>query len=359
MNRLLLCAFCVSATVAVSGAGLTQDVGAPPQPPVSDASRLSTAQIDQLVAPVALYPDPLLADVLTASTYPLEVIDADRWAVDPQNEQLSGDDLTAALDGRNWDPSVRSLVPFPQVLQLMDGHLDWMEMLGEAFLAQPADVMDAVQRLRQRAQRAGNLSSNGEETVTDQDDTIAISPPADLIYVPQYDPWCAFGDWSDPLSPPYYFSNWSGYCEPAEYGVEFNPGIAWPFPFWGWAYFDWHHHRVLMHPDLYRQFHPQHMPKTPTWQHDPQHREGVPYRDPQNARVFGQTAAQRQSFRALMNASSHQMFRSAPPIRDGSSGQFFHAPLRRTMPRTGAYRSGPGRVAIPAGRARIAHGRGL
>ena len=127
------------------------------------------------------------------------------------------------------------------MLQLLDGHLEWMEILGEAFLAQQGDVMDAIQRMRARARAAGNLPSNGEETVTDQDGSIAISPPSDMIYVPQYNPWCAFGD--SPLASPFYFGNSTGNCDPADYGVFFGPGIAWPFSFWSWGYFDWHRHQ--------------------------------------------------------------------------------------------------------------------
>ena len=357
MNGPRFAALCLAAILVGSTAVSAQNASSPAPASASSSSSFSPAQLDELVAPIALYPDPLLADVLTASTYPLEVIDADRWVGDSQNAELTGDDLTAALDGRGWDPSVQSLVPFPQVLQLMDGHLDWMETLGEAFLAQPGDVMDAVQRMRQRAQSAGNLPTDGEETVTDQGNMIAIWPPADLIYVPQYDPWCAFGAWSDPLSPPFYFSSWSGTCEPAEYGIEFGPGIAWPFPFWGWAYFDWHHHRLMTRPDLYRRFHPEHMPKTAMWQHDPQHREGAPYRNPRNAHAFGQLVAQRQPFRASSNAPA-PLVRSRPPVRNWNAGRVFQPPPRPAAPGPGGFRPGFARPAHIVGRGGIAEAPG-
>ena len=141
--------------------------GALPQPaPAPGASALTAEQLDQLVAPIALYPDPLIAQILMAATYPLEVVEADRWLRIPANAALKGDALTAALQQQPWDPSVKSLVPFPQLLRMMDSNLHWTEQLGDAFLAQQADVMDAVQRLRQRAQAAGSLASTPQQTVS-------------------------------------------------------------------------------------------------------------------------------------------------------------------------------------------------
>jgi hypothetical protein len=125
--------------------------------PARGASPLTAEQFDQLVAPIALYPDPLIAQILMAATYPLEVVEADRWLQIPANAALRGDALTAALQQLPWDPSIKSLVPFPQLLHMMDANLQWTEQLGDAFLAQQADVMDAVQRLRKRAQAAGAL----------------------------------------------------------------------------------------------------------------------------------------------------------------------------------------------------------
>jgi hypothetical protein len=181
-------ALCAAAAIAIATGCRAQDGPPPAQQAGSSGSPLTEDQLDQLVAPVALYPDPLLADVLTAATYPLEVVEADRWIAEPGNSSLNGDALTTTLAAEDWDPSVKSLVPFPDVLQMMDAHLDWMESLGEAFLAQPDDVMNAVQQMRRRAQNAGNLNSPADESVSSEDDMIAISPPpSDVIYVPQYD----------------------------------------------------------------------------------------------------------------------------------------------------------------------------
>ena len=127
-----------------------------PAPPAPGGPPLTAEQLDQLVAPIALYSDPLVAQIMMAATYPLEVVEADRWLQIPANTALKGDALTATLQQQTWDPSVKSLVPFPQLLHMMDSNLGWTEQLGDAFLAQQADVMDAVQRLRQRDLDSGS-----------------------------------------------------------------------------------------------------------------------------------------------------------------------------------------------------------
>jgi hypothetical protein len=296
-------ALCAAAAIAIATGCRAQDGPPPAQQAGSSGSPLTEDQLDQLVAPVALYPDPLLADVLTAATYPLEVVEADRWIAEPGNSSLNGDALTTTLAAEDWDPSVKSLVPFPDVLQMMDAHLDWMESLGEAFLAQPDDVMNAVQQMRRRAQNAGNLNSPADESVSSEDDMIAISPPpSDVIYVPQYDSWCAFGAWPYPPSAPYYFSPWPGDCLQADDLVSFDAGIAWPFMFWDWGYFDWRHHQLRIHRDRYDHFHPGREPKDDVWRHDPAHRAGVPYTDPRNIRQFEPQANDHQSFRGFGGA---------------------------------------------------------
>ena len=261
--------------------------GALPQPaPAPGASALTAEQLDQLVAPIALYPDPLIAQILMAATYPLEVVEADRWLRIPANAALKGDALTAALQRQPWDPSVKSLVPFPQLLRVMDSNLHWTEQLGDAFLAQQADVMDAVQRLRQRAQAAGSLASTPQQTVSIQDQEITIEPASpDVVYVPDYNPWCIYGDWADADYPPFYFGNWGGYCGSADYLMVFGAGF-YPFGFWGWGHFNWRQHHIRIDHNRYQQFRTGHEPPGEIWQHDPAHRHGVPYRDPATAAHF-------------------------------------------------------------------------
>ena len=149
----------------------------------------SQEQLDQLVAPIALYPDSLLAQIFMASTYPLEVVQAARWV--KANKTLKADALTAALEKENWDPSVKSLVNFPQVLDMMNEKLDWTQKMGDAFLAQQKDVMDTVQQLRAKAQAAGNLKTTEQQTVVVEKETQTIiiqSASPQVVYVPTYNP---------------------------------------------------------------------------------------------------------------------------------------------------------------------------
>ena len=184
------------------GAMAQQPATAPTQP------LLKPAELDQLLAPIALHPDPLLSEVLIASTYPLEVVQADRWA--KSNTALKGDALAAALAKQSWDDSVKSLVQVPSVLDMMSQQLDWTQKLGDAVLAQQADVMDAIQRLRSQARANGKLESSKQQTVTvkteDQKQYIVIEPASPTeLYVPYYEPAVVYGDWPYPDYAPYYF----------------------------------------------------------------------------------------------------------------------------------------------------------
>lgn len=179
----------------------------PPPPAASPAQLLKPAELDQLVAPIALYPDPLLAEVLMASTYPLDVVEAERWL--QSNKNLKDDALKTAADKQDWDPSIKALLATPDVLEMMSSKLDWTQKLGDAVVAQQADVMDAVQRLRSKAQANNKLSSTKQQTVTTTKaegggQVIAIQPTdPNTVYVPYYDPAVVYGDWSYPEYPPY------------------------------------------------------------------------------------------------------------------------------------------------------------
>jgi hypothetical protein len=181
---------CVTALIVAAPLTVPAQSSAPPVP-------FKTEEIDQLVAPIALYPDPLLAQILMASTYPLDVVQAARFA--KENPNLKGDQLAEALRKQTWDDSVKSLVSFPQVLAMMDARLDWTQKLGDGFLAQQKDVMDAIQRLRARAQAEGTLKSTPEQKVTVQQappTVIAIQPAnPQVVYVPTYNPAVAYGAW--------------------------------------------------------------------------------------------------------------------------------------------------------------------
>ena len=186
----------------VAGISVLPAQQAPPPPPPPDQA-LSPDQLDDLVAPIALYPDPLLSQLLVAATYPLEVVQAFQWL--QRNPGLSGPALTQAAQQQNWDASVQALAVFPDVLKRLNDDVTWTTNLGNAFLAQQQDVMDAVQRMRQKAQQAGKLQSTAQQQVeTTTDDGrpyIAIQPASpDVIYVPVYDPaWI----WGPPIWYPY------------------------------------------------------------------------------------------------------------------------------------------------------------
>src|SRR5262249_31364055 len=153
------------------------------------------------VAPIALYPDELVAQILAAATYPAQVVQADRWM--QQHTDLKGDALAQAVDSQPWDPSVKALMQFPPVLEMMDKNLSWTSSLGDAYVNGQQNVMDAVQVMRQRAQQAGNLKSTQQENVTTDGGTIAIEPAdPEVVYVPEYDPWLVYG------APLPYYAGW-------------------------------------------------------------------------------------------------------------------------------------------------------
>jgi len=257
-----------------------QYLPAQPLPPADVL--LGPAQLEQLVAPVALYPDPLLGQVLIASTYPLEIVHAARWVRDSAGLALDENALQTVLADKDWDPSVKSLVPFPQVLNLMDSQLLWTQRLGDAFLAQEADVMNAVQSLRHRALADGTLRSTAEQTVSVDGQTIIIVPARrEVVYVPYYDPTYVYGAWPYPAYPPYYFP------PPPSYYVEpsvipgfyfFAGGIAIVSWLWDWSYYDWRRHRFYVDARRYNRIHHGHRPISGgVWVHDHYHRRSVPY----------------------------------------------------------------------------------
>ena len=195
------------AMVILAPIGATAQTSPPPAAAPA-AQLLKPAELDQLVAPIALYPDPLLAEVLMASTYPIDVVEAERWL--QNNKNLKGDQLKAAADKQDWDQSIKALTATPDVLAMMSTKLDWTQKLGDAVVAQQANVMDAIQRLRAKAQANNKLTSTKEQTVKVQQvqnkQVIAIEPTdPDTLYVPYYDPSVVYGDWPYSDYPPYYF----------------------------------------------------------------------------------------------------------------------------------------------------------
>jgi hypothetical protein len=243
-------------------------------------------ELDQMLAPIALYPDALLAQVLMAATYPLEVAEAERFL--RRNPGLSGDALADAVERMPWDPSVQALTQFPSVLAMMNERRDWTEQLGDAFLAQRDQVMDTVQALRERAWAAGNLESNEHQQVIVQDRVIAIEPwRADLLWVPYYNPLIVFGSWWWPAYRPFLWVPPIAY-RPSRFAEVYTVGFAWgpyvplrprlwhdPRPVWRDRYVVIDnarvHNVIVTRPGT---------PRPVIWRHDPAHRRGLEYRTP-------------------------------------------------------------------------------
>ena len=330
----------------------------------------SQQELDQMLAPVALYPDPLLSQLMMAATYPLEVVQAARWS--RANPKLQGDEAVRAVQQQDWDPSVKSLVAFPQVLAQLDEHIDWTERLGNAFLGQQAQVMQTVQNLRARAEKAGTLASNDRVTVQQQISGIAVEPAnPQQVSVPYYDPLSAYGPWMESAYPPMYFAPPPGYA--ASYGPSNYPA---PVVYWGPAIFvsagfffggfDWFHHHCVIVSTRPFYYHPGFGGHPVTagigvWHHDAWHRQGVAYAGGVRPQQFtrpggttfaaagwrGQNAAAPAQFRAA-NAEPGQAARSA--MNAAAPARAMETPRAETMARpaarqAAAYNNAPMRFA--------------
>jgi Protein of unknown function (DUF3300) len=209
-------------------------------------------QLEQLVAPIALYPDPLVAEILAASTFPAEVVEADRWV--RTHRGLSHAALADAVDRQPWDDSIKALAAFPSVLGNMDRNLSWTSSLGEAYYNQPQDVMAAVQAMRARARAAGHLRSTPEQAVTTDGPDILIEPVSpDFVYVPEYDPWIVYGTPVTPWAGWYdYPGIWLGGAY-VSFATGFSVGFVTGFE-WGWHHWgcDWRGRYVSYDRGRYR-----------------------------------------------------------------------------------------------------------
>ncbi|WP_227454498.1 DUF3300 domain-containing protein [Escherichia coli] len=325
-------------------------VSAPPVTPAVVKSAFSTAQIDQWVAPVALYPDALLSQVLMASTYPTNVAQAVQWSHD--NPLKQGDAAIQAVSDQPWDASVKSLVAFPQLMALMGENPQWVQNLGDAFLAQPQDVMDSVQRLRQLAQQTGSLKSSTEQKVitttkkavpvkqtvtapvipsntvltanpviTEPATTVISIEPAnpDVVYIPNYNPTVVYGNWANTAYPPVYLPPPAGepFVDSFVRGFGYSMGVATTYALF--SSIDWdddhdHHHHdnddyhhhdgghrdgngwqhngdnINIDVNNFNRITGEHLTdKNMAWRHNPNYRNGVPYHDQDMAKRFHQT----------------------------------------------------------------------
>ena len=251
---------------------------------LDEDEKLSTEELEQLVAPIALYQDALLSQVLMASTYPLEVVEADRWV--KANPDVKDDALEEAMVDQDWDSAIKALTAFPSVLDMMSAELSWTQQLGDAFLAQQEDVLAAVQTLRQLAKDEGNLESNENivyekqevKTESGSTTTVIVAEPAkpEVIYVPTYDPTVVYGTWRYPAYPPYYYY-------PPGYNVArgvfwFGVGYAVGNNWWGGC--NWGRNNVNVNVNVYnKNRYTKNKRNNGKWAHNPKHRKGAPYRN--------------------------------------------------------------------------------
>lgn len=291
--RTILRALPIAISIALAPVASAQTYYPPPPPAgMQVQAAFSQEDLDRMLAPIALYPDALLSQILMAATYPLEVAEAARWS--RANPGLQGDRAVRAVEQQAWDPSVKSLVAFPQILAMMGDKIEWTERLGDAFLALEPQVMDSVQNLRQRAYAAGTLRSDDQIRVESQGPAIMIVPAnPEIVYVPYYDPTVVYGNWWW-AAPPVYWAPWGGYRPPHQgFFLSWGTGIPVISGFFFGA-FDWPSHRArvvnvhtyyynrtVRRPDVRNNAVVRNVNVAPgVWQHDPSHRRSAPYRDP-------------------------------------------------------------------------------
>jgi hypothetical protein len=270
--KIILCLFCWSfALINLSVRAEEQEV----QP-------LSDAELDQILAPIALYPDTILSHILIAATYPLEVVQAERWARD--NADLKGNEALDAVEDEDWDPSVKALVPFSDLLSKMSEDLSWLQSLGEAFLEDEARLLDAVQKLRQIAYEEGNLEAMEHLQVSRENDEIVIEPASrEVVYVPYYDTRYVYGNWWWNSHPPYYWTYRNHHYSRHNYwywgpSVYISSRFYFSAPLWSTG------HIVVVSPSYHRRhhfhssYHVHRHRDARRWYHNPHHRRGVGYR---------------------------------------------------------------------------------
>jgi hypothetical protein len=249
-----------------------------------EATTFNAESLDALLAPVALYPDALLVQVLMASTFPLQVVEASRWLEEPGNKDLQGDALAQALENLKWDPSVKSLVPFPQVVATLNSQLEWMQQLGYAFATQQADVMASVQRLRHQAQAAGTLTTTQQQRVAEENGTIAIQPASpNTVYVPVYNPTVVYGAWPNQAYQPVYIPPVADYSLDSAVvgGLAFGTGVVIVGSLWGWAHPGWHRGHVHVDVDRFNRINVNRAAiQSEVWRAPPPVVVGQPFRPP-------------------------------------------------------------------------------
>src|SRR6266545_2418833 len=301
----------------------------------------TSEQLDQLLAPIALYPDALLSQTLMAATYPLEVVEAARWT--QANPNLEGDAAVQAVKNKDWDVSVKSLVAFPQTLAMMNNNLDWTQKVGDAMIGQQKDVADSIQRLRAKAAAAGNLKTTPQQKVTTQTtgsaSAIVIEPAnPEVVYVPYYNPTWAYGPWPYPAYPPVYYPPPPNYGAALATGMMFGLGVAagaamfggWH---WGWSGSGWGNSYTTVNVNRATTISANNFDANRyangQWQHDAAHRDGVPYRTSAERERYNQArpgAQQREQFRGQLDG------RDAAANREGTAANRENRPATQERP---------------------------
>ena len=321
MRKFALTAIVSTFALSIASDGLIQTslvVPAAHAQSAQQSNNLSMAQLQSLVAPIALYPDALLSQMLMAATYPLEVAEADNWL--KNNSRLSKSQLEDALKNQTWDNSVKSLVSFPNALDMMGSKLDWTQKLGDAYLAQPKEVMQAVQALRAKAKQAGNLKSSEQITVSADPQSNIIIQPANpqVIYVPTYNPTVVYGAWPYPAYPPYPVYN------PAWGLMSFGVGLAvgaalWSTPHWGSGSITVNNNNFNRFNNNVNNFQnraPERVGSSSAWNFNSAHRGNVPYSNSALANRYGGEASRSQIER---NQLERQQSRESDWARSSSN----------------------------------------
>jgi Protein of unknown function (DUF3300) len=323
MNHAARLIWSILAIGLFAGPALPADQPAPAQP-------FKPEELEQIVAPIALYPDSLLAQVFMASTYPLEIVQAARWS--KEHPDVKGDAVAKAVEKEAWDASVKSLIAFPDVLTMMNEKLDWTQKLGDAFLAQQKDVMDAVQRLRTKAKEAGNLKSGKEQTVKTEAAPAGAPAPQiiiieskdpEVVYVPTYNPTVVYGAWPYPAYPPYYY--YPPYYAPGAAFFSFSVGVVVGGAIWGNC--NWGGNDIDIDVNRYNNFNRNEFNRNEInngkWKHDSNHRQGVGYRDSATQQKYNrgssrESVSSREDFRGRAEQGRNDLSREGASQRDVS-----------------------------------------
>ena len=292
-NFIFLLSFIITTLASFTAFAQQEPTQAPPQGLSQETPQFTEAELAQMLAPIALYPDSLLTHILIASTYPIEIVEAHRWLL--KNDKLTTTQLAKSVEGFNWDASVKALVPFERILSRLSEDLTWTQQLGDAFLQDEERLLESIQTLRKQAKLAGNLDKMDNMEVSYEDDNITIAPrEKEIIYVPYYDTRMVYGSWYWSLYPPVYWtphrSVYVNHYSPFYWGSGTHISFNYFF-----SAFNWQNRHVLVtnsHNSYNRYYHqrPRHLIANggyaKRWAHQPKHRKGVAYRSKRTSQKY-------------------------------------------------------------------------